>query len=69
MLRTGRLILLSLKDDLSYSWALWNDGNYKDTYGNEIYLTIWISIGFPYWWGLGGSHGTMVSTAKAMAKA
>ncbi|MBN1539402.1 MAG: fibronectin type III domain-containing protein [Candidatus Thermoplasmatota archaeon] len=34
---------------LSYPWNPWGDGNYKDVFGNQVYLTAWICIGIPYW--------------------
>ena len=26
-----------------------DDGNYHDTFGNDVYLNLWICIGIPYW--------------------
>ncbi|MEM3042903.1 MAG: PKD domain-containing protein [Thermoplasmata archaeon] len=38
------------KGELSYPWAFWEDGNYKDTFGSdEVYINIWVCIGIPYW--------------------
>lgn len=33
----------------SYPWAPWNDGIYKDVFGNQVYLTAWVCIGVPVW--------------------
>jgi hypothetical protein len=33
----------------SYPWAPWNDGIYKDVFGNQVYLTAWVCIGIPVW--------------------
>ncbi|QLH75247.1 MAG: hypothetical protein HPY73_07215 [Methanomassiliicoccales archaeon] len=37
------------KDYLTYPWAFWEDGNYKDTFGNDVYISIWVCLGIPYW--------------------
>lgn len=38
------------KGELSYPWAFWNEGNYKDTFGeDEVYINIWVCVGIPYW--------------------
>ncbi len=37
------------KDYLSYPWWVWEDGDYRRTFGNDVYLSLWICIGIPYW--------------------
>lgn len=37
------------KDYLSYPWLVWEDGDYRRTFGNDVYLCLWICIGIPYW--------------------
>lgn len=37
------------KDYLSYPWLVWEDGDYRRTFGNDVYLSLWICIGLPYW--------------------
>lgn len=37
------------KDYLSYPWLVWEDGDYRRTFGNDVYLSLWICIGIPYW--------------------
>ena len=34
---------------LSYPWAPWNDGDYRRTFGNDVYINIWVCVGIPYW--------------------
>ncbi|MCG7844783.1 MAG: PKD domain-containing protein, partial [Methanomassiliicoccales archaeon] len=37
------------QDSLSYPWLVWDDGDYRRTFGNDVYLSLWICIGLPYW--------------------
>lgn len=37
------------KEYLSYPWLVWEDGDYRRTFGNDVYLSLWICIGLPYW--------------------
>jgi len=38
------------KDSLSYPWDFWNDGCYKDCFGEDaVTISIWVCIGLPYW--------------------
>lgn len=37
------------KDYLSYPWLVWEDGDYRRTFGNDVYLSLWICLGIPYW--------------------
>ena len=37
------------KDYLSYPWLVWEDGDYRRTFGDDVYLNLWICIGIPYW--------------------
>ncbi|MBN1539271.1 MAG: fibronectin type III domain-containing protein, partial [Candidatus Thermoplasmatota archaeon] len=37
------------RDSLSYPWNPWGEGRYKDAFGNQVYLCLWICIGIPYW--------------------
>jgi len=38
------------KSSLSYPWDFWNDGCYKDCFGEDaVTISIWICIGIPYW--------------------
>lgn len=38
-------------DVLSYPWLVWNEGQYRDTFGDNVYIRAWVCIGIPYWWG------------------
>ncbi|MFO8051395.1 MAG: hypothetical protein R6V01_06825 [Thermoplasmatota archaeon] len=50
------------KDWLSYPADIWNDeGNYHDTFGDEVFIMAWICLGIPYWsawsgWGCWGER-------------
>ncbi len=37
------------KDYLSYPWLVWENGDYRRTFGNDVYLCLWICLGLPYW--------------------
>lgn len=37
------------KEYLSYPWLVWEDGDFRRTFGNDVYLCLWICIGIPYW--------------------
>lgn len=37
------------KEYLSYPWLVWENGDYRRTFGNDVYLSLWICIGLPYW--------------------
>jgi hypothetical protein len=37
------------KHSLSYPWDPWGEGRYKDAFGNQVYLSLWVCIGLPYW--------------------
>jgi len=37
------------QDSLSYPWLVWDDGDYRRTFGNDVYLSLWICLGIPYW--------------------
>ncbi len=37
------------KSSLSYPWAPWNEGRYKDAFGDDVYLKLWVCIGLPIW--------------------
>ncbi len=37
------------RNSLSYPWNPWGEGRYKDAFGNQVYLSLWICIGIPYW--------------------
>lgn len=37
------------KDYLDYPWLFWEEGTYHDTFGDDVYLNLWICIGIPYW--------------------
>ncbi|MFO8051892.1 MAG: fibronectin type III domain-containing protein [Thermoplasmatota archaeon] len=34
---------------LSYPWNPGGSGRYKDVFGDQVYLSIWVCIGIPYW--------------------
>lgn len=34
---------------LSYPWNPSGNGRYKDVFGDQVYLSLWICIGIPYW--------------------
>jgi len=34
---------------LSYPWDPWGTGRYRDAFGNDVYLSLWICIGLPWW--------------------
>ncbi|MBN1390741.1 MAG: fibronectin type III domain-containing protein [Candidatus Thermoplasmatota archaeon] len=35
--------------ELSYPWNPWGEGRYKDAFGNQAYLCLWVCLGIPYW--------------------
>lgn len=38
------------RERLSYPWNPFGEtGRYKDVFGNQVYLSIWVCIGIPYW--------------------
>ncbi|MCU0799664.1 MAG: fibronectin type III domain-containing protein, partial [Candidatus Thermoplasmatota archaeon] len=37
------------KSSLSYPWTPWHEGRYKDAFGEDVYLKLWICIGLPIW--------------------
>ena len=38
------------RERLSYPWNPFGEtGRYRDVFGNQIYLSIWVCIGIPYW--------------------
>jgi len=37
------------KGSLSYPWLVWEDGDYRRTFGNDVYISLWICLGLPYW--------------------
>ncbi len=37
------------KDYLSYPWLFWESGDYQRTFGDDVYLSLWICLGIPYW--------------------
>jgi len=37
------------RDSLSYPWNPLDEGRYKDAFGNQVYICIWVCIGVPYW--------------------
>lgn len=34
---------------LSYPWLVWENGDYRRTFGNDVYINLWICLGLPYW--------------------
>ncbi len=34
---------------LSYPWDPWGTGRYRDAFGDDVYLSLWICIGLPWW--------------------
>ena len=36
-------------DHYSYPWNTGGSGVYRDVFGNQIYLNIWVCLGLPYW--------------------
>ncbi len=37
------------KSYLTYPWWPGNKGRYRDTFGDDVYIKVWICIGIPYW--------------------
>jgi hypothetical protein len=37
------------QSSLSYPWLVWEDGRYHDTFGDDVFISIWVCIGVPYW--------------------
>lgn len=37
------------KSSLSYPWLVWENGDYRRTFGNDVYISLWICLGLPYW--------------------
>jgi hypothetical protein len=37
------------QSSLSYPWFVWDDGRYHDTFGDDVFISIWVCIGVPYW--------------------
>jgi len=37
------------KEYLSYPWWVWQEGDYQRTFGDDVYLSLWICLGIPYW--------------------
>ncbi|NLX47072.1 MAG: hypothetical protein GXY70_02710 [Euryarchaeota archaeon] len=37
------------KEYLSYPWLFWESGDYQRTFGDDVFLSLWICIGIPYW--------------------
>lgn len=38
------------QSSLSYPWWVWQEGRYRDTFGDDVYIKIWVCVGIPYYW-------------------